>query len=134
MKLALVLFLASLPIAAQVPEAPKPQVDRVLLGEVAADAAVRALDAYSTLRFEDCTCKNRELILPNAIAKNAVPMAMFSAAMVGVNWYAAAKLERHHHQKLARLLLLIDTASTARTVASNLELKDLHRYRLAVAR
>ena len=82
---------------AQLPDAPKPKLDRTEWGLLVVDAGVRGLDVYST--HQALQNGNRELFLPHAIAGHVPAMAAYSGGTVVLDWYFARMLTRHHHQK-----------------------------------
>lgn len=106
MKPLIILALAA-PLAAQVPDAPKPQQDRTETVLLVSLAATRALDVYSTHRM--LARGDHELLLPSAVANHTPAMAAYSASTVLFDWLVARKLERHH-RKLARLFTALDAA------------------------
>jgi hypothetical protein len=99
---------------APLPEAPKPQPHHDYLGIslLASEASLRTLDAYSTVRANRCTC-NHETSLPQSWANHAPIMFGYSGGIVGVNWFVARELQRHGHNKLARIPYLIDIGREA---------------------
>ena len=100
-------LLFSLHLVAQtVPDAPKPQLDRIDWMLLATDAGGRALDTYSTRRS---LCDgNREKFLPDLIVNHTGRLAAFEGGMVTLNYFAARSLIRRHHRKLARVMLVAD--------------------------
>jgi hypothetical protein len=105
----MLLTLALLASIAPLPEAPRPQPKHDYAGWslAASDAALRITDAYSTTRVLRCTC-NHEIVLPDFISHHAPVMYGYSATVVGFNWLLAHELQRHGHNKLARLPYLLD--------------------------
>src|ERR1035441_8117282 len=95
--LPMLMFMFSIPCAAQLPDAPKPHVDKVEWALLIADASVRGLDVYSTHQMLANGCD--ELILPDAISHHTAAMAAYSGATVVLDWFVARKLPRH--RKLA---------------------------------
>jgi len=108
--------------AQQLPTAPRPHVDRAETALLAADAASRALDVYSThldwLHQQACDC-NHETMLPAAIAHHVPAMAAYSGATVALDWWVARRLAAHH-PRLAHLYTSIDIAQDAPWAISNL--------------
>jgi hypothetical protein len=119
-----------------IPDAPKRHIDRTGWTLLSADASIRALDVYSTHQM--LVNGNHEIFLPGFIADHTSTMAAFSAGMVGVNWWAARSLERHHHPKIAHLVTMIDIAQDAPWAIHNLMLskrgKAVPRIRPFVAK
>ena len=101
-------ILLSLPMGAEtLPDAPKPQLDRVDWALLASDAGGRALDTYSTRRS---LCDgNREKFLPDFIVNHTGRLAAFEGGMVAVDYFVARNLIRRRHRKLARMILLADS-------------------------
>ncbi len=106
-------------LTAQEPQ-PKPKPDRVEFALLAADAGVRALDVYSTHQM--LQNGNHEMFLPGFVAKNPPVMAVGFAGIVGLNYFAARKLERHGHHQMARIVLMVDIAQDAPWAVHNLYL------------
>lgn len=85
-----------------------------------ADATVRALDGYTTVKLlnDPCRCyKESDPIAPKggSIAAEAGFQAGALAAVYGGAWL----LNRHGHHKLARTLLMMDVASESYAVGRN---------------
>jgi len=86
-----------------------------------ADATIRALDGYSTIKLlnDPCRCFHEsDPIAPKggSIAAEAAFQAGALAAVYGGAWL----LNRHGHHKLARTLLMLDVASESYAVGRNL--------------
>lgn len=97
-----------LSLTARAQERKRPTVQRIDWALLAGNAGVRTYDAVTT-RYA-LTHGKHETILPNAIAGNTVNMALYSAAMIGMDWTVNRMLTRHGHPKLARAFTIIDTA------------------------
>lgn len=85
-----------------------------------ADATVRALDGYTTVKLlnDPCRCyKESDPIAPKggSIAAEAGFQAGALAAVYGGAWL----LNRHGHHKLARTLLMLDVVSESYAVGRN---------------
>lgn len=113
----LALFAASLS-GQSLPEAPKPHLDRLEWSLLAADAAARGLDIYSTHWAEQAG--NKERVLPGFIANHTPMMALYSGGMVYAQYWIARKLVAHHHRKLAYVVTSADVAITAPSAIHNL--------------
>jgi hypothetical protein len=88
---------------------------------LAADAAARSLDVYSThLALSEGF---HELILPKAIADHTPAMAAYSAGCVASDYLWARYLVKHHHPKLAKIVILGDASQDAIFAVHNLYLK-----------
>jgi hypothetical protein len=121
MKLAALLLLCStFAMSQELPQAPKPHLDRIEMALLASDAAVRAVDVYSTHRM--LQQGNRELFLPGFIANHTPVMALYSGAMVYADYKAASMLQAHHHTRMAKMVLLADQLQVAPW--------DLHNFAL----
>ena len=106
----------------ELPEAPRPQRDRLELSLLLANAGIRTLDVYSTHRM--LVQGNHEILLPQAIAGHAWSMVTYSAGTVTLDWWATRQLERRGHRKLARLVTIIDIGQDAPWAVHNLFLKQ----------
>lgn len=127
MKTAIILALAAsaLSVYGQLPDAPKPHIDKAEIALLAADAGARALDVYSTHQM--LQNGNRELFLPKVIASHPATMAAFSGGMVAMDYFAARRLERHRHKRMAHLATMIDAGSVLPWAIHNLYLPDNKR-------
>src|SRR5882762_9256921 len=93
---------------------------RLVIALFSADATVRALDGYSTIKLlnDPCRCFHEsDPIAPKggSIAATAAFQAGALAAVYGGAWL----LNRHHHAKMARALLMIDIGSESYAVGRN---------------
>lgn len=121
-----VLMLFVTRISAQVlSEAPAQHLDRTEWTLLAADAAARGLDVYSTHRASLGGGKDAEL--PGWIATHPPVMALYSGGVVAAQYYVARTLFRHHRQKWAYLLVAADAAQTAYAAGHNLSLTQKMR-------
>ena len=89
----------------------------------AGDATARGLDVYSTHWM--LVNGDREMFLPNAIAKHTPAMAAYSAGVVAADWYVMRFMERHHHPKLGHLLMAADAGQDGFWAIHNLFLKPV---------
>ena len=87
-----------------------------------ADALTRALDAVSTTRM--INRGDRELVLPNAIAKHPAAMAAYSSGVWGAEQLAANLLRKHGHPLLAKMIPTADIAYDLPLGIKNLTLPD----------
>lgn len=92
--------------ACQIPDAPKPHMDRTEMALLGALAGSRALDTYSTRAA--LSRGQHELTLPGFIVNHDASMAAFSAGSFALDWWVARRLERKGHPKLAHALTIID--------------------------
>lgn len=114
-------------------ETAKPRIDRLTWTFLAADAGARALDAYSTQRMLKNSCNsgvkiagtstcNYEQNLPGFLANHESGIYAFEGAAWASEFAATRFLVRHHHQRLARFVPLIDFLSTTSFAVNNLTL------------
>lgn len=116
---ALITFLLyAAPLFAQLPDAPKPQIDRLQWSLLAVDAGIRGLDVYSTHKMLESG--GHEKFLPDSISHHPAAMIAFSASAVATNWYLARMLTRHHHSRLAHLATIVDIGLDAPGAINNL--------------
>lgn len=116
---AVVLFVLVSAMRAQtLPEAPKPHLDRIEWSLLAADAAARGLDVYSTHWAE--STGNKEGTLPGWIANHPPVMALYSGGVVAAQYYVARKLFKHGHRRLAYAITAADVSVTAPYAIHNL--------------
>ena len=104
----------------ELPDHPKPVMDKTEWALLAADASSRALDVYSTHKALSESSRNHEDLLPGFISNHSAPMAVYSAGTVALDWYVARKLELHHHSKLAHIVTMIDIGQDAPFAIHNL--------------
>ena len=114
---ALILAFAA-PLSAQLPDAPKPQIDRLQWSLLAADAGIRGLDVYSTQRMLERG--GHEKFLPDSISHHPGTMLAYSAAVVVTDWVIGRMLTRHHHRRLAQLATIVDISVDAPGAIHNL--------------
>ena len=101
----------------QLPEAPKPHLDKTEWALLAADAAVRGLDVYST--HWALQAGNKEGTLPGWIVNHPPVMALYGGSIVAAQYVAARKLSPRH-RKLAHLITALDVSVTAPFAVHNL--------------
>lgn len=123
MKTMILMVLSCVPIAAQIPDAPKPHIDRMEISLLAADAGVRALDVYSTRQMLDNG--GHEMFLPNAIASRPAAMAGLEAGDILAVAWLSRRLERHGHARLAHILTAADAAQDAPWAIHNLFIRPV---------
>lgn len=113
------------PAIAPIPDAPKPaptiHLDRTQWALLTIDAGVRGLDVYSTRRM--LQGPNHEMFLPDVISHHVPMMIAYSAGTVGMNYLAARELVKHHHPRLAKLVVMVDVGQDAPWAIHNLYLK-----------
>ena len=114
-------------------ETAKPHIDRLTWTFLAADGGARALDAWSTRRMLKNNCSsgvqiagtstcNYEQNLPGFIPNSTAGMYAFDGAAWLSEIATTRFLVRHHHQRLARFVPLIDFLSTTSFAVNNLTL------------
>jgi hypothetical protein len=99
---------------------PEPFTTKFTIALFSADATLRAIDGYSTVKLlnDPCRCfKESDPIAPKggSIAAEAGFQAGALAAVYGGAWL----LNRHGHHKLARTLLMVDIGSEGYAVGRN---------------
>jgi len=98
----------------------------------AIDASARILDAYSTNKMLK-TPTNHEKFLPDVIAHHEAALYGYGASVLFAEFIACRTMAKHHHEKLARRLPLIDASSVFPWALHNLTLptgqplRGLHR-------
>jgi hypothetical protein len=112
-------------VRCQVPDAPKPKMDKVEWALLAGDAASRTLDVYSTHRM--LAQGNHEILLPGFVANHTPVFAAYSAGTLALDWWAARKLERHHRSRLAHIVTMVDIGQDAPWAIHNLYLQRTTR-------
>lgn len=112
----------SMPLYAQLPEAPKPRMDKTELTLLTIDASSRALDVYSTHQMLENG--GYEIFLPDAISHHTPLMALYSAGSVALDWFIAHKLKKHGHRRLAHALTMIDIGQDAPWAIHNLFIRN----------
>jgi hypothetical protein len=110
----------AIPATGPGPATIRPHLTHLTWALLAADAASRGLDVYSTRRM--IANGHRELFLPQAIAKQPAAMAAMEAGDLALQYWAARRLEKAHHRKLARIALAIDIGQDAPWAIRNLYL------------
>jgi len=114
-------------------EMARPRIDGLTWTFLAADGGARALDAYSTQRMLKNSCSsgvqmagtstcNYEQNLPGFIANHASRIYAFEGAVWLSEFTATRFLVRHHHQRLARFVPLMDFLATTSFAVNNLTL------------
>ena len=125
MKWFLLMAMCSTAAAQVLPDAPKPQVDRLEWSLLAADGGVRVLDVYSTRRM--LSQGNHEVLLPREIADHTWALSLYSAGMVGLQYGVARFLVKHRHRRLAHAVTMVDIGEEVGLDVDNLRLKDLRK-------
>lgn len=130
MKLAIAALLlsASTAFATTLPEAPTPtNLNRVQMALLTADAGTRNLDAYST--EQALSQGNRELFLPPWITDRPATMYLYSESVVAFNYTLMRELKKHHHNRLAYMVPIVDIAQDLPWAVHNLYLPDERKRR-----
>lgn len=117
------LFATGLP--AQVPDAPKPHIDKTEWALLAADAGTRALDVYSTRQMLENG--NHEMFLPGFVANHTPALIGVEGGAVALNWWVARRLEAHHRPRMAHIVTMIDISQDAPWAIHNLFLPKTRR-------
>jgi len=114
-------------------ETARPRIDGLTWSLLAADGGARALDAYSTRRMLKNGCNsglqmagtstcNYEQNLPGFIANHPAGIYVFDGATWLSEFTMTRVLIHHHHERLARIVPLIDFLSTTSFAVNNLTL------------
>jgi hypothetical protein len=111
------------------PEPPKNSMGKLTKVLLATDAATRMFDAYSTVRMlrnrcgSDATVPvcNEEMFLPDAVTRSSATIYGYESGVWISQVLAAHQLSRHHRQ-LARLIPILDIATTLPFAINNLRL------------
>lgn len=102
----------------------KPKLTKIDWALLAADASARTLDTISTRMDLTAPCKcNREAVLPGFIANHTGTMIAYSAGMVGVDYFAARMLVKHHHRRMTMALQIADFIEVMPMAVHNLTLR-----------
>jgi hypothetical protein len=122
MKLAIAVLFLTIPGAAQLPDAPKPQLDRTERVFLASESLTSVvLDPWSTKRAVACSC-NHEMFLPQTMADHPALLTVYGLGKVALSTWAVEKLTEHHHTKLAHAAAAADVISTLPFVIHNFTL------------
>ena len=114
-------------------ETARPRIDTLTWSFLAADGGARVLDAWSTRRMLKNNCSsgvqiagtstcNYEQNLPGFIANSTAGIYAYDGAAWLSEFAATRFLVRHHHQRLARFVSLMDFLSTTSFAVNNLTL------------
>jgi hypothetical protein len=123
----ILVILSTVAAQAQVLDAPRPspkldKVERQLLTAYAAD---RALDVASTHYM--ITRGNHEVIMPRELVDSTPAFAGYSAVMVGTEYLGVRLLNKRHHRKLAKVMLVFDVATNAGLSIDNFTLPNYRK-------
>lgn len=123
-------FLLWLPVLAgsafaQLPDAPRPRLDRIERIELSADTFSRGLDVYSTAWNHEHG--GHEFILPDAIANHSGTLAIFDAGAVFMEYRFTAWLNARGHRREARIFAGIDACSTGFFDSQNFRIRERAR-------
>ena len=92
---------------------------------LAADVAVRALDAFSTRRILAARCRcNHEMFLPGFIANHTAALTAFEGGMLAINYEVSRRLCAHGRHRRALALMVMDVAVVAPWAIRNLFLRN----------
>jgi hypothetical protein len=113
----------------EIPDQRKSGIGALTNTLLGADAAVHVLDAYSTLRMLHNRCNgdpsvrvcNQEMFLPDSITHSKSTMYGYEGAVWFAETLAVHKLAKHH-RRLARLIPVVDIATTLPFAVNNLRL------------
>jgi hypothetical protein len=102
----MLLLMLSVPCVAQVPDAPKPRIDKIEWSLFAADVGVRTIDTISTSQLKSRGA--REVELPDFVAYHIPVLIAFEGGQVALHYFIAKKLIKHNHRKWAYMITLVD--------------------------
>ena len=111
------------------PEPPKNSMAKSTKLLLAADAATRMFDAYTTARMLRNRCGrnttvpvcNEEMFLPDAVTRSSATIYGYEAGVWISQALAVHELSRHH-RRFARLIPILDMATTLPFAVNNLRL------------
>jgi len=117
----LMLLLSGIPaFSQQLPDVPKPHLDKIEWSMLAADVAVRSMDTATTrLALTDsCHCY-RETSNAQWIVESTPRLAVYGVAVPVFYWYITRELTIHHHTKLAHFTAGFDAVYDGVDVVNN---------------
>lgn len=97
---------------------PEPRIDWRLL---AADAAVRSFDVYTTQGM--LKRGGHEYFLPNSIVEHPAAMEAYGLGCVGLDYLGAKILIKHGHPRVAEWLVITDASQDGYWAVQNLFIK-----------
>lgn len=111
------------------PEPPKSSIGKFTKVLLVADAATRMFDAYSTVRMLRNRCGadasvpvcNEEMFLPDAVTRSSATIYGYEGGVWVSQVLAVHQLSRHH-RRLARLIPILDMATTLPFAVNNVQL------------
>jgi len=111
------------------PELPKNGIGKLTKVLLATDAATRMFDAYSTVRMLRNRCGsnatvpvcNEEMFLPDAVTRSSATIYGYEGG-VWVSQVLAVRQLSRHHSRLARLIPILDMATTLPFAINNVQL------------
>ena len=118
LKVLALVFLAARVYAQDLPDAPRPHLDRTQWSLLASDATMRGLDIYSTRAA--LSEGRRDLFLPHWIAGHYATMTLYSGGLVYAQYWVARKLVAHRHPKFADAIMMADIVQVTPCVIDNL--------------
>ena len=102
------------------PDQPAKLITPFTLSLFSADALLRGIDGYTTVKNLGNPCKCIHETNPMAPHSASVGQQVaFQAGALAATYGTAWLLNRYHHPKLARIVLMIDVANEARSVVGN---------------
>jgi len=111
------------------PDQPTKLITPLTLSLFSADAVLRSLDGYTTVKNLGNPCKCVHETNPLAPHSASVgKQVAFQAGALAATYGTAWLLNHYHHPKLARVVLMIDVANEARSVVGNYRVDTSSNY------
>ena len=123
-----VLLLAGTLGHCQLPDAPKPDLDKKEKVALAVDASFLLVgDPWSTTQA--LQRHNHELILPDCISHHPEAMVAYGGIKLALDYWAVREFNKHGHRKLALAVPIISSLVVAPAVIHNFTLQDSYKNR-----
>lgn len=111
------------------PDQPAKLITPFTLTLFSADAVLRTLDGYTTVKNlgNSCAC----IYETNPMAPHSASVGKqvaFQAGALAATYGTAWLLRHYHHPKLARVVLMLDVANEARSVVGNYKVDTSTKY------
>jgi len=111
------------------PDQPAKLITPFTLSLFSADALLRSLDGYTTVKNlgNSCACVHET----NPMAPHSASVGkqiLFQSSALAATYGTAWLLNHYHHPKLARVILMIDVANEARSVVGNYRVDTSANY------
>lgn len=111
------------------PDQPTKLITPFTLSLFSADALLRGIDGYTTVKNLGNPCKCIHETNPMAPHSASVgKQILFQGSALAATYGTAWLLNHYHHPKLARVVLMIDAANEARSVVGNYRVDTSANY------